>query len=481
MAFDDELANLDGVAQGELVASRQVTAAELVDAAIARAERINPEINAIIRPGFDAARQRATGPLPEGPLSGVPTLFKDLGLMVAGEPQYEGVAPLKDAGWVSPATSDMAQKFLDAGMVSIGRTNTPELGLVPTTEPVSYGATRNPWDTSRTPGGSSGGSAAAVAAGIVPIAHANDGGGSIRIPASCCGLVGLKPSRGRTPLGPALDPMVSGLPINLAVTRTVRDTAAVLDATMGASIGTSVHAPAPERPFADEVGRDPGKLRIAVMMTDTRSHITPNPEVTAAVERTVAQLAALGHDVVEEMPPGLDVDALEAEFTTLWSASAYAQIAVWSMTLGRDISGEIESLTAALAEMGSTVTALDTMAAQSAIWQLSKSIGEWHAGGIDLFLSPTLGLPPVELGWIDTNSDDPLGSFANAGQFAAFTPVQNATGQPAISLPLQTTENDLPIGMHFAAAYGDEATLLRLAGQLESAHPWIDRTPGVHA
>src|SRR5689334_23112968 len=253
MAATDDFADLDATAQAALVRDKQASPLELVDAAIARAERVNGDLNAIIHPLYDRAREQAKGALSDGPFRGVPILFKDLLCAVEGDPHHEGMKFLKDAGWRSQHTDNLATRYLEAGFVCIGRTNTPELGLVPTTEPLAYGAARNPWDTTRTTGGSSGGSAAAVASGMVAVGHANDGGGSIRIPASCCGLVGLKPSRGRVSLMPDFSVLGDMLPVELCVTRSVRDTAGVLDALQGGALGDTVRAPAPARPYVDEV------------------------------------------------------------------------------------------------------------------------------------------------------------------------------------------------------------------------------------
>ncbi len=275
---------LDATAQAELVRNGEASPLELVDDAIARAEKVNGELNAIIHPLYDQARAQARGPLPEGPFRGVPLVLKDLFAAIEGDPIHEGMKFLRDARWRSDHTDALAQRYLDAGFVCIGRTNTPELGLVPTTEPLAYGPTRNPWDTGRTPGGSSGGSAAAVASGIVPVGHANDGGGSIRIPASCCGLVGLKPSRGRTSLMPDFSVVDDLLPVELCVTRSVRDTAGVLDALQGGATGDTVRAPSPARPYVEEVGAPPGKLRIGLL--------THNPLDTGEIHADCVTAAA---------------------------------------------------------------------------------------------------------------------------------------------------------------------------------------------
>ena len=479
MSFHDELAGIDAVGQADLVRTGEVAPAELVEAAVVRMEKVNPELNAVIRPTSDQAVERAAD-LPDGPLRGVPMVMKDLGLMIAGEEYHEGLVPAKEAGFIAPVTSDLAQRFLAAGLVSVGKTNTPEMGLVPTTEPVAYGASRNPWNTDHTTGGSSGGSAAAVAAGIVPIGHANDGGGSIRIPASCCGLVGLKPSRGRMPLGPLLDPTISPLVIDLCVTRTVRDTAAVLDATHGASEASTVHALQAPESYRAEVGVDPGRLRIGVLSRNLRAE-SSDPEVDAAMARTVELLAGLDHDVVAAHPDVVADESLIEPFVGLWSLSCHAQVVQWSAMLGRDIGPECEGLTQGLAEMGKAVSGLDTLMINAAMWSFTQAVDDWFRSGFDLLLTPTLASPPVPLGTIRTDEDDALDSLLRAGDFAAFTPVQNVTGQPAISLPLQESSDGLPIGMHFVARHGREDLLLRLAGQLEAAAPWAGRQPAVHA
>ncbi|MDH3755842.1 MAG: amidase family protein [Acidimicrobiia bacterium] len=480
MSFDDELAGIDGVGQADLVRRGDVTPAELVGAAVVRMEKLNPRLNAVIRPTGDQALDRANGDLPDGPLRGVPIVMKDLGLTIAGEEYHEGVLAAKEAGFVAPVTSDLAARFLAAGLVSVGKTNTPELGLVPTTEPVAYGASHNPWNVGHTTGGSSGGSAAAVAAGIVPIGHANDGGGSIRIPASCCGLVGLKPSRGRMPLGPALDPTISPIVIDLCVTRTVRDTAAVLDATHGASAASTIHAlPAPDSYLA-EVGADPGRLRIGVLGRDPRAD-SSHPEVDAAIARTIELLAGVGHEVSEDHPDAIADESLVEPFVRSWALGCYAQVMNWSLLLGRDITSECEPMTRGLAEIGQGVTGLDTMIINMAMWSITQAVDEWFRSGFDVLLTPTVASPPVPLGTIRTDEDDALASLLQAGDFAAFTPLQNVTGQPAISLPLAESADGLPIGMHFVARHGREDLLLRLAGQLEDAAPWAARIPAVHA
>ena len=304
-----DLAQLDATAQAKLVRDGEVSPLELVDAAINRIEKLNGELNAVIHPLFDQARARARGDLPEGPFRGVPIVFKDLLAAVEGDPDHEGMRFVKGASYRADHTDALARKYLDAGFVCVGRTNAPELGLVPTTEPLAYGPTRNPWDTSRTTGGSSGGSAAAVASGMVPVGHANDGGGSIRIPASCCGLVGLKPSRGRTSLMPEFSVIDSLLIAELCVSRSVRDTAAVLDAVQGATVGDTVRAPAPTRPFADEVGADAGRLRIK-LITQPTADSEIHPDCVEAARATARLLESLGHLVESSSAHGVRVPSL---------------------------------------------------------------------------------------------------------------------------------------------------------------------------
>ena len=472
---------LDATAQAELVRTGVATPLELVDAAIERVERVNPQLNAVIHPLFDSARERAKGELPDGPFRGVPVLFKDLGCAVEGDPYHEGMAIAKRLGYRSAHTDELAKRYLEAGFVCIGRTNTPEQGLVPTTEPYAYGPTRNPWNTEHTTGGSSGGSAAAVASGMVPLAHANDGGGSIRIPASCCGLVGLKPSRGRVSGAPFGDPLVSMLVVDLCVSRTVRDTAALLDAVHGPAVGDTVIAPAPRRPFRDEVGADPGRLRIGILTHDPLTGDMAQPECVAAAEAAGKLLESLGHTVDESSPKAVDDPALVGHFTSLWSGGLAAALANWENLLGEKIAeSDVEPLTWALAEIGRATGAVDYITAIGVLSAQTRAVEQWWADGYDLLLTPTLAEAPVELGTFDT-PDNPILGFMRAAQFTPFTPIFNITGQPAISVPSATSSRGLPIGIHLVASYGREDVLLRVASQIETAAPWIDRRPAVHA
>ncbi|HUI48598.1 MAG TPA: amidase family protein [Acidimicrobiia bacterium] len=471
----------DATAQAELVRSGQASALELVDDAIARVEKLNGELNAVIHPRFDRARDEARGALPDGPFRGVPLVLKDLFAGIEGDPLHEGMKFLRDAGYRSDHTDELAQRYLDAGFVCVGRTNTPELGIVPTTEPEAYGPSRNPWDTSRTTGGSSGGSAAAVASGMVAVGHANDGGGSIRIPASCCGLVGLKPSRGRTSLMPDYTPIDDLLVAELCVTRSVRDTAAVLDVLHGAAVGDTVRAPAPARPYRDEVGAPPGKMRIGLLTHNPLETGEIHPDCVSAARDTARLLESLGHTVEETFPAALGNPSLVGYFTTLWAATLVYNIRYWERKIGREITpADVEALTWSLFELGRAISAPDYIDAQHATLGLGRAVEEWYASGYDLLLTPTLGEPPVELGTFAT-PDEPMLGFIRAATFVPYTPLANMTGEPAISLPLHWNGADLPIGVQLMAAYGREDLLLRVAAQLESARPWIDRVPPVHA
>jgi amidase len=472
---------LDATAQAELVRSGDASAVELVDDAIARVEKLNPELNAVIHPRFDRARDEARGPLPDGPFRGVPLMLKDLLAGIEGDPIHEGMKFLRDAGYRADHTDALAQRYLDAGFVCVGRTNAPELGIVPTTEPEAYGPTRNPWDTNRTTGGSSGGSAAAVASGMVAVAHANDGGGSIRIPASCCGLVGLKPSRGRTSLMPDFSVVDDLLIVELCVTRTVRDTAGVLDVLQGAAVGDTVRAPAPVRPYREEVGAAPGKLRIGLLTHNPLETGEIHPDCVAAARETAKLLESLGHTVEETFPTALADPAMVGHFTTLWAATLVYNLRYWERKTGRAITpDDVEPLTWTLAEMGRSITAPDYVDAQHAALELGRRVEAWHASGYDLLLTPTLGEPPVELGTFST-PDEPILGFLRAATFVPYTPLANITGGPAISLPMHWNADNLPIGVQLMAAYGREDTLLRVAAQLEHAQPWVDRLPPVHA
>jgi amidase len=479
----DELALLDATAQAELVRRGEASPRELVDAAIARIERVNPRLNAVVIPLFEKARARAAAPdLADGPFRGVPFLLKDLVCHSAGDPYHAGMRWLRDRGWTEAHDTFLAARFRAAGFVSLGKTNTPELGPVPTTEPECYGPTRNPWDPSRSPGGSSGGSAAAVAAGMVPVAHANDGGGSIRIPASACGLVGLKPSRGRTSLGPDIGESWAGLTIEHVVTRSVRDTAAVLDAVAGYQPGDPYTAPPPLRPYREEVGADPGRLRIGLLAHVAGGRIAVHADCTAAAHDAGRLLASLGHRVEGAYPAALD-DAEAGRAAALVVATWTARdLAYWSERTGGTIGpGDVEPMIWGVAEMGRTFTAVEYVRAVEHLQAHARRVTQWWADGFDLLLTPTMPEPPPTLGQFSATPAEPLRGFARGADFVAFTLPFNVTGQPAVSLPLHWSASDLPIGVQLVAAYGREDVLLRVAAQLEQARPWAGRRPPVHA
>ncbi len=474
----NDIALLDATAQADLVRRKQVKPIELVDAAIERIERLNPTLNAVITPMYDEARKVASGPLPDGPFTGVPFLLKDLLAQYAGVRMAEGSSFLSDH--VSDHDTELVTRHKRAGLIILGKTNTPEFGLTFTTEPRLFGPSRNPWDTARTTGGSSGGSAAAVAAGIVPFAHGGDGGGSIRVPASCCGLFGLKPTRARNPLGPDLGEDWGGLVVQHALTRSVRDSAALLDATSGPDLGDPYWAPPPERPFLQEVGADPGKLRIA-FTTQAPTGTPVHPDCIAAVKDAAALCADLGHEVVEAtitIPPE---QLTQAVISVIAGSGAAATIDGWARRLGRTPAPEhFEPFTWGLYQMGRLQQASDYVLRIQDLHRLSRDIARFFVNH-DVWLTPTLGEPPLPLGSFDPTPENPLQPYTRAPTFVPFTPICNATGQPAVSVPLYWNDDGLPIGAHFLAPFGDEATLFRLAAQLEQARPWADQRPPVSA
>jgi len=473
----NDIAFLDATAQAELVRTKQIKPSELVDGAMERIERLNPQLNAVVTPMFEQARATVSGALPDGPFTGVPFLLKDLGASYAGVTQSQGSAFAKDM--VSPFDSELTRRYKAAGLVIAGKTNTPEFGLVPTTEPVLFGPTRNPWDTGRSTGGSSGGSAAAVASGMVPFAHANDGGGSIRIPASCCGLFGLKPTRARVTYGPLLGDIQSGLVQEHAVTRSVRDSAALLDATEGPMPGDPYFAPPKERPYIEEVSRDPGRLRIA-FATSTSLGTPLDEEAITAVKEAAALCEELGHDVVEASPQ-VNGAQLVPSFTALWASGNAWGIDSLAMLTGKKPKEEdFEPLTWALYEMGKALSAPAYLQSITMLQIMGRTIAAFHEQ-YDAWLTPTLAAPPPPLGYFDAEPGNPMAGFTKAADYVPFTPVQNVTGQPAMSVPLYWTKDGLPLGAHFATKAGGEGLLFRLASQLEEARPWAGRIPPVRA
>jgi amidase len=478
MSKSDELTYLDATALAELVQKKEVSPIELVDAAIERIERLNPELNAVVTPMYDLAREAAEGDLPDGPFTGVPFLLKDLGATYGGVRQTSGTAFTKD--FVPDHDSELVVRQKKAGLIIVGKTNTPEMGILPTTESRLLGPCRNPWNTNHSTGGSSGGSAAAVASGMVPFAHANDGGGSIRIPASCCGLFGLKPTRARNPLGPDMGDMMCGFVAEHCVSRSVRDSAALLDATAGPDLGDPYWAPPQVRPYVEEVGADPGKLKIA-FMTASPMETEVHSDCIEAVRDVAKLCASLGHEVAEDAPK-FDAGRINQAFMTLYSAGGAALfIEGNAMILGKTpTEDQFEPLTWALYQMGKEVKATDFQIAEVYLQQVSRDIARFMID-YDVLLTPTLTKPPAKLGWMDMPPEDPLRGLMRAGEYATYTPMNNFTGQPAMSVPLVWNKEGLPIGTHFVGRFGDEATLFRLAAQLEQARPWADRRPPVSA
>ena len=494
MAFD-EYRQYDATALADLVRRNEVTPAELLETAIARAEAVNPQLNTIVTPLYDRGRDMANKLPGVGPFRGVPFLLKDLELDWEGTPLKLGCTGYKN--FVSTIDSEVVTRLKQAGLVLFGKTNTPEFGLTPYTEATLYGPARNPWNTTYSPGGSSGGSAVAVSAGIVPMASASDGGGSIRIPASCCGLFGLKPSRGRVPLGPRNGEMWSGAVVTHALTRSVRDSAALLDAISGTMSGEPYFLPVSGRSFLAESRREPGQLRIG-FSTETLIPSQPvHPECIKAVQDAAKLLESLGHTVEEIKLPYNKTVLTEAFFTMVLSETA-ASLRELGDYLGRPTSrSDVELNTWALARMAEAFTGTD-YAYQKRRWNgLSRSMAELH-DHYDVILTPTLPRPPLAIGEFQNKPAedrilkilDRLGALKRlkggkvmdqlaekAFGYISFTGIANMTGQPAMSMPLHWSAEGLPIGTMFTAMLGDEATLFRLAGQLEQAKPWFDLVP----
>src|SRR6516164_7129243 len=472
----DETRWMDATDQAALVAKAEVTPSELLEAAIERIERSNPSLNAVVIEWFDHARSVAADPaLPDGPFRGVPFLLKDLYTNFAGQTMSNGNVALKEAAKIDATDTTLVARFKAAGLVIAGRTNSPEMGSLPTTQPVAWGATRNPWALDRTSGGSSGGAAAAVAAGMVPFTNASDGGGSIRIPASCCGLVGLKPSQGRITAGPGR--AEAGLGVELCVSRTVRDTARLLDAVRGPGIGDTVIAPAPQRAYVEELGAEPGRLRIGLLDIHPRGDFLHQDCISAA-RSAASMLEGLGHIVEQAWPNCLADTTLPEKFMGLWATQLAMAARGFGQTLGREVTADdIEPVNWVFIERARRLTAVDYAAAQEAGWAFRRVLQQWWADGWDLLLTPTVAEPPLPLTEFENNPDRPTAPMRRGGEFAAFTPPFNMSGQPAISLPLHRNADGLPIGVQLAAAYGREDILIRVAAQLEAAHPWLSERP----
>jgi len=468
-----ELRWADAHTQAARVASGELSPLELVDAAIARIEQLDPAVNAVIHRRFERAREEAQATLPDGPFRGVPMLLKDLGNHSNGDPFHIGTRFLRDRAWRSDHESAFVARLRRAGFVILGRTSTPEFAGAITTEPLATGPTRNPWDTTRSTGGSSGGSAAAVAAGMVPLAHASDGGGSIRIPASECGLVGLKPTRARVSMAPDAGEGWMGLSTHGVVSRTVRDTAAALDCMAGPEPGDPYAAPSLLRPLTQEVGADPGRLRIGFLDHPARPDTVADPTVAAAVTSTAKLLVELGHHVEAAHPDAFGDPDLPAHYGMVVSSSMAAEANRWSDLLGIPIDESVlEPMTALSVGYGRSAMATDLAATVAWMHSYQRRIASWWSD-FDILLTPVLNGPPPPIGWFD----DLTTSYARIGELLQYTAQFNLSGQPAISLPLHSSEDGLPIGVQLVGGYGREDVLVRLAAQLEQAQPWAHRHP----
>ncbi len=471
----DDYCDYDGLGLADLVARKEVSPAELVEAAIERVERHNPSLNAVVYKGYEDARKAAQGPLPDGPFKGVPFLIKDLGMPVAGWPRSSGSRFAQHM--VDQEDGGLTRRYREAGVIPLGKTNTPEYGITGTTEGALLGPCRNPWNPAHISGGSSGGSASAVAAGIVPMAHASDGLGSIRIPAACCGLVGLKVTRDRNLNLPDGTDYAIGFVVDHVVTRTVRDSAAMLDATGKPEIGDPYPAPPKARPYMEEIEQSPGRLRIA-WSSETASGRPIDPEIQSALERTADLLKGLGHEVVEQ-GMGIDYRALYTARGPVSGANFAAMMGRLIDEIGREPEPhELEPLTWAALKGGRKVTGEQALRGMQELRMLNRQtltfFNDW-----DIYLSPVLGTPVPEVGFIDPVALEPRELNRRQGQVFPFTPPSNFSGQPSLSLPLEMSANGLPVGMMFTARYADEATLFRLAAQLEKEAPWQGRRPQI--
>ena len=421
-------------------------------------------------------RAAASGPLPDGPFAGAPFLLKDILAAYAGVRLAYGASLL--AGFVPDHDAELTIRYKKAGLVICGRTNVPEFGFLPTTESRLHGPCRNPWNLDFTSGGSSGGSAAAVAAGLVPMAHGNDGGGSIRIPASCCGVFGLKPTRGRNPLGPDAGDIMSGLVCEHVLTRSVRDSAAALDATSGPDVGDPYWAPPPERPFLQEVGADPGRLRIGFTKFAPEGPV--HAECVRAVQEAAALCAHLGH-WVEEETLDIPLDQFGEAFAILYASNLLSTATVIEKVIGKPLEPEqMEIPCWFMYELGKNYTGGDYLNAVADLQRITRQVAR-HMLDYDVLVTPVLAKPPLPLGSFDSTPEEPLIALGTTTEWVLFTQLCNATGQPAMSVPLYWTDENLPVGVQFIGRFGDEATLFRLAAQLEQARPWSDRRPPVSA
>jgi amidase len=472
------LAELDAIGCAELVHANTCAARELVSAAIARIESANPQLNAVVHERFERALAEADAVDVSKPFAGVPFLYKDIGAFETGERVTLGMRLLRDREMVAPFGSVFADRVRAAGFIPLGRTNTPELGLCATTEPQAFGPTRNPWDLDRSAGGSSGGGAAAVAGGLVPVAHGNDGGGSIRIPAAACGLVGLKPSRGRISWGPVLWEPDAGLAYEGVLTRTVRDTAALLDVLAGGASGDPYAEPGPSGPWLEEVGADPGRLRIGIFDQAPGDASPTDPACTEALRRCAATLEELGHAVGDSAPQPLRDGLFAAGWHDWWAVTAAAAtLATIEAVVGVSVEeDDVEPTTWALAKRGRAISALEFVQLRDELGALARMSGAWWGEGFDLLLTPTVQAPAPALG--ELMAGDPATTLERQLRWFPLTPFANVSGQPAISLPVHSSADGLPIGVQLIAALGREDVLIRVAAQLEQAMPWRGVAPG---
>lgn len=491
----EDFSSYDAVALADLVRTKQVSPRELVSESIERIEALNPKLNAVVHKMYDRALQQADTPS-DGPFAGVPFLLKDLLSWYAGEPTSSGSRYLK--GWIPPYDTEMVRRYRRAGVIVVGKTNTPEFGLTPFTEAEAFGPAHNPWDLSLTTGGSSGGSAAAVASGMVPWAGGGDGGGSIRIPASCCGIFGLKPTRGRTPAGPLLGEVWQGAAIEFCLTRSVRDSAAMLDAVSGPDVGAPYYAVPPSRPFIQEIGAPAGKLRIAFTSNPLLGH-SVHEDCKSALDDAVKLLESLGHEVVEDKPE-VDRTQFNHAFLTLVCGELHADLIESERLTGRELKrSEVEFTSWALHLLGGALSAGQFSFAEHYLRSYSRRLGEFFER-YDVLVTPTLSMPPFKIGALQPTSRErtllriigrlgagnvlkKLGALEQTAEklfdVIPWTPLFNVSGQPAMSVPLYWNRENLPIGIHFIAKYGDEPTLFRLASQLEEARPWRGRKPPI--
>ena len=476
----DDTRWLDATDQARLVRDNKVSARELAEAAIDRITSSNPPLNAVNYQWFDHGRKLADAVDRDGAtaaFAGVPFLLKDLHTFYAGFPISNGNKAMKAVNYTPNFSTTLVERFAEQNLVFLGRTTSPEWGSVPVTEAEAWGISRNPWNTDHTCGGSSGGSAAAVAAGLVPIAHASDGGGSIRIPASCCGLVGLKVSQGRITVGPTR--LETNLGVELCVSRSVRDTAAMLDAVHGPGVGDLVIAPPPARPYVQELGAPTGRLRIGFATTKFTGEPI-HPDCVEAVTRTAALLESLGHHVEPAFPAALNDPRAAARFSALWATNMAANRDGLAVLLGRPVTvDDVELMNWSMAEYASKLSAHDYALATNAAGTFRRKVAQWWEDGWDVLLTPTTSAPPLPVGTSRNDPADPGATGRISADWVSFTSQFNTTGQPAISLPMHWSAAGLPIGVQLVAAYAREDVLIRVSSQLEQAAPWAQRHPDV--